>query len=191
MTDAVLDLVNLRDAVVASLKGKIPGLSIEAHGGSFSRDEIKRFALKAPCIRVALLGFGQTSRAPTGEIVLPVHFVAACVAKDRLVEGGEKVGRDAGAALIANAVALAVAGNRFGLSGVHQPKELRGENLYSGEVDTTGLALWQVTWTTPARLGDSVDEAIAAIAQLLANGVLYADPLPVEGADPLPEEVAA
>ncbi|MBY6244142.1 hypothetical protein, partial [Methylosinus sp. Sm6] len=99
------------------------------------------------------------------------------------VADGEKIGRDTQALMIANAVALAVAGNRFGLEGVFQPENLRGANEYSGAVQGMGLALWQVSWTSPVLLGESAEAAIAALAELYVNGVLFADPRPT-GADP-------
>lgn len=185
MTD-LSNLPALRDAVVASLQAKLPTFAdrIEAHGGSFDEKEIQTFATKAPAIRVALLGFEAASRHPSGKVWLPVNFTAAIVTKDALDAGG-KVPRDVAAMMIANAVGLAVVGNRFGLSGVEQPENVRGGNLYSGTVLTMGLALWQVTWTSKVLLGDSVDEALAAMTQIIVNGVVMADPLPTGAAPPL------
>lgn len=180
----VANLPALRDAVVADLRAKIPSLSIEPHGGSFDEKEIQTFATKAPAIRVALLGFDQVSRHASGQVWLPVNFAAAIVTKDQIEEGA-KVSRDTAALMISNAVALAVAGNRFGLSGVKQPENLRGGNLYSGTVLAMGLALWQVTWTSPVLLGESVDEALAALTQLIVNGVVFADPQPTGATPPL------
>ncbi|HEY8136261.1 MAG TPA: hypothetical protein VIF61_00375 [Methylocystis sp.] len=181
---ALSNLPALRDAVVASLRAKIPSVSIEPHGGSFDEKEIQAFATKAPAIRIALLGFDQVSRHASGQVWLPVNFAAAIVTKDQL-DDGAKVTRDTAALLISNAVALAVAGNRFGLSGVKQPENLRGGNLYSGDVLKMGVALWQVTWTSPVLLGESVDEALAAMTQLIVNGIVFADPQPTGATPPL------
>lgn len=178
------DLVNLRAAVVTRLRAKIPGLrSIEPHGGTFDDGEVKKFATLAPAIRVACMGFDRVERHSSGMLRLPVHFAAVVVAKDAMQEG-DKVGRDTAALLIANAVALAVAGHRFGLEGVFQPENLRGANEYSDASQNAGVALWQVTWTSPVLLGESLDEALGALTQLFVNGALFADPLPI-GGDPL------
>lgn len=186
---SALDLSLLRDAVVATLRTKIPGVkSIEAHGGTFDEKEIKRYATLAPAIRVAVTGVGQVARHATGQLKIPVHFAAVVITKDAASEGSGKVSRDVTALLLSNAVALAVYGNRFGLEGVYQPEDVRGRNEYSGLLDTTGVALWQVTWTTPALVGESVDEAIAALAELWVNQVLIADPEPT-GADPLTDPI--
>lgn len=181
---AVANLAALREAVVASLREKIPAVPIEPHGGTFDDREIQTFATKAPAIRVALLGFDAAARHASGQVWLPVNFGAAIVTRDQ-VEEGAKVSRDVGAMMIANAVGLAIVGNRFGLSGVKQPENMRGSNLYSGDVLKMGVALWQVTWTSPVLLGESVDEALAAMTQLIVNGVVFADPQPTGATPPL------
>ena len=169
MTD-VSDFSMLRDAVVATLAAAIPNVSVEAHGGTFDLEEIKRYAALAPAIRVAVVGCGRAYRWNDGRWLVPVNFAAVCVARDLPSADRTKiVGRDAAAMLLATAVGLAVQGNRFGLSGVRQPEDVMARNEYSGRVDQTGLALWQVTWTSGAALGASVNEAIAAIVQVLAQ----------------------
>ncbi|MBY6244130.1 DUF1834 family protein, partial [Methylosinus sp. Sm6] len=96
----------LRDAVVAALRAKIPGVrSIEPHGGAFDEAELKKFATSAPAIRVALLGFDQVARHSTGQLRLPVHLAAVVITRDAVADG-EKIGRDTQALMIANAVAL-------------------------------------------------------------------------------------
>lgn len=177
------NLSNLRDAVVARLRDKIPGVrSIEPHGGTFDEGEVKKFATLAPAIRVACMGFDQVSRHSNGMLRLPVNFAAVVITKDA-IQDADKVGRDTAALLIGNAVALAVYGHRFGFEGVFQPENLRGANEYSNASQNAGVALWQVTWTSPVLLGETVDEALGALAQLFVNGALFADPQPV-GGDP-------
>jgi len=180
------DLPALRDAVVASLKEKLAAFAdrIEPHGGTFDEKEIRTFATKAPTIRVALLGFDAVTRHASGQVWLPVNFGVAIVTKDQIEEGA-KVSRDVSAMMIANAVGLAVVANRFGLSGVKQPENVRAQNLYSGDALQMGIALWQVTWTSNVLLGESVDEALAAMTQLIVNGVLFADPLPTLATPPI------
>jgi phage gp37-like protein len=186
MSGPVENLLTLRDAIVARLVEKLPAVpSIEPHGGSFDEKEIKRFAVTTPAIRVALMGFGKVERHASGSFVLPAQFAVVIVARDKMAaDDSGKLSRDALALLVANAVTLAVAGHRFGLQGVLAPENLRGENLYSGAIDTTGLALWQVAWTTPVLLGESVDETLAQLSKLIINGVVFADPDPT-GADPM------
>ncbi len=167
------DLLSLRDAVVASLKAKLPaGLSIETHGGTFDLAEVKRFATLAPAVRVAIVGAGRASRHSDGRWKVPVRFAAVVVTRD--TADATKVRRDAAALLLASAIELAIASNRFGLEGVFQPEDVEARSEYSGPLDTLGVALWQVTWTSAALIGepnDPPDVAIAALTQGLVEGV--------------------
>lgn len=175
----VENLPALRAAVVARLREKIPGVtSIEPHGGTFDETELRKFALLAPAIRVACMGFDSVERHATGMLRLPVHFAAVVITRDR-----PDTDRDTQAMLIANAVTLAVYGHRFGLEGVYQPEGLRGANEYSATLQSAGVAMWQVVWTSPVLIGESIEQAIHALSQIIINGVVFADPLPT-GADP-------
>ena len=115
---------------------------------------------------------------------VPINFTAVCIARDG-IKDEKAVRRDEQALYLANAVNLAVFGNRFGLDGVFRPEELASRNLYSGTSFGYGLALFEVTWTSPVLLGKSVDEALAALAKMVVNGVVFADPEPIAGATPL------
>ncbi len=165
----VADFAMLRDAVVASLAAKIPTVRVEAHGGTFDLPEIKRYAAIAPALVVSVVGCAKGYRFGDGRWCVPVNFAVVVVAKDTpSADRASIVGRDTAAMLLATAVELAVQGNRFGLEGVGQPEELTARNEYSGKVDETGIALWQVNWRSDARLGESVKESIDAIVQMLA-----------------------
>ncbi|QGM46736.1 hypothetical protein [Methylocystis heyeri] len=188
-------LANLRDAVVASLKAKIPGVpSIEPHLGAFREQDIAAFATRTPAIRVAMLGFQELQRNNYG-LQVPVEFSAVIVTRDTKNTDGTANPRDVSAMLIANAVTLAVASNRFGLDGVFSPEKLRAQNQYHEAFIDAGLALWEVTWTSPVTLvppGQPTDQVITALAQLYINGVEFiappsagAAPAPVPGADPM------
>lgn len=160
-------------AVVAQLAEKLPdGVSVEAHGGTFDLEELKRVALKAPAVRVCLMGTGKGQRATEGEWSVPLNLAAAVITRDS-VGAGAKVDRGMAAAALATAVTLVVQGYRFGLAGVGQPEDLIARNEYSGKLDATGVAIWQVTWTQTLLIGDGVDESIAA----LTSGTVNGDPL--------------
>jgi len=168
------DLVTLRAAVVASLKRKLGStINVDSHGGTFDLAEVKRFATLAPAVRVAIVGVGKASRYADGRLKLPIRFAAVVFTRDTATDG-EKIPRDTAALLLATAVELAVGGNRFGLEGVFQPTNLEAHSEYSGPVDTLGVALWQVTWTSDALIGDPEqppDTAIAALTRALVDNV--------------------
>jgi hypothetical protein len=177
-------LGGFRDAVLASLREKIPGVSIETHGGTFTEAEIKVFATQAPAIRVAVIGTGELRQYGDGEVRVPVHFSAVCVARDG-IKDEKRVPRDEQALYLANALQLAVYGNRFNRDGVYRPEDVRATAEYSGTAYGMGIALFQVAWTSPVLLGESVEEALHALTQLIVNGVAFADPTPIAGAEPL------
>lgn len=178
----------VRDRIVAELSRRMTTIrSVEAHGGTFDMDEVKRFALAAPAVRVAMLGIGRISRYGTGELLAPVNFAAVCVARDEAKAGVGVIPKDIGCAAIAAQATLIVDGNRWGWAAsgdgpgmVGVPEELQAENLYSGQIDKTGVALWQVTWTQVIRLGATREDALALLSQLIVNGEAF-----VEGADPV------
>ncbi len=182
------DLANLRDAVVADLRANIPGVpSIEPHGGAFTQTDLQQFMTQTPALRIALMGFGAGYRNNYG-VILPAHFSCVVVTKDIVDPStGKKNPRDHQAVLIANAVALNVMSNRFGLDGVYQPQELKSVNQYSADFFERGLALWEVTWTTPVTLGllPDIPATIAALAEIYVNGVLFTNPNAVVPSDPL------
>lgn len=159
------------DAVVTRLSAKLltTRISVEAHGGTFDLDELKRVALKAPAVRVCLMGTGQGQRATEGEWYVPLHLAAAVITKDSIVDS-VKVDRGMAAAALATAVTIIVQGCRFGLSGVGQPEDLIARNEFTGKLDATGIAIWQVTWTQRILIGDGIDESIAALTTGTVNG---------------------
>jgi hypothetical protein len=175
---AVLSLAQFRDAVVATLQAAIPNVDIATHGGTFDDAELGRFATKAPAIRVAIVGVGKHERFGDGRILLPVNFAAVAVTKDSMADG-KKIERDRAGLGLTQAIELTVFGNRFGLEGVKQPSDIHGRNEYSGQLDKTGISLWQVTWTSGLLIGQAgvpeqngaIGDAIAALSALWINGV--------------------
>ena len=141
-------LSDLRDAVVSTLQTLLPAaISVEPHGGTFDLEELKRIALTAPAVRIAVVGAHHDKRWKDGRWAVPVHLAAVIVTRDT-VKAGAKLSRDAAALILSTAVQIAIAGNRFGLEGVYPPDGVDARNEYSGSVDKLGVALWQVTWSS-------------------------------------------
>ncbi len=178
------NLASLRDVIVAALRVAVPGVSIEPHGGMFTASDIAMFMTRTPAIRVAIMGCGQAYRNNLG-IVLPVNVSCVVVTRDQLNPQGGSLRRDVQALLIANALTLAVMSNRWGLDGVYQPEDLKSVNQYSADFFEKGLTLYEVSWTQGVTLGLDAPAAIAALAKLYINEVLFADPAPIAGVDPL------
>jgi hypothetical protein len=176
----------LLDAICARLRDRLPGVrSVERHGGSFDLEELKRIAVQAPCVRVALVGCGRAERESSGELVLPLSLALVVVARDSAVEGVGRTPRDAAAMALASAAMMAVDRSRFGLANVGAPKDLSAVNEYSGQVDRTGVAIWQVTWTQAIALGESFEQAIAALSELWINGEPFGPGIEPPNASPV------
>ncbi len=175
----IVDPLKLRDAIIATLAAKIPGMSgpnkVATHGGDVTLDLLKRYGQDAPCLRVALTGIGATARHPSGNLILPLHVAVIVVTKDTAREGEGRIGRDAAAAALSGAVTMAAQANRWGLDGVNQPVGLQGRNEFSAAIDEIGLAAWQVTFTQPILMGESIDDSIPALSALWINGAAFDD----------------
>jgi len=166
MSAPVHDSFGCASAAVAALREKLPGhIDVATHGGTFSEAEIKSFALKAPAVRVAALGFDTPVLANSGQIDLPVHMTAAVLTVDTAQSQ-----RDQAANAIATAVALVIANNRLGLENGWPCEDVKGMNEYSATVQNIGLALWQVTWTQRIRLGTDLFEAIGKLTAATVTG---------------------
>ncbi len=157
-----MSLVQFRDAVIAAIGTTLPGLhEVAAHEGRFSAESLKRFATRAPGVRVAVLAMEDPKEAASGEIDWRVRIAAFVVTKD---EPG--LSRDDGALNIAGALATLIAGNRFGLDFAGAAKPPRAQTMMSTELAKTGATIWAVEWTQVLRLG---------VDAYLIDGVLPAD----------------
>ena len=122
------DLLALRAAVIASLQAKLGSkVDVDSHGGVYDLAEVKKFATKAPAVRVAIVGAGRASRFADGRLRVPVRFAAVVFTRDA-APGGDKIPRDTAALLLATAVELAIGSNRFGLEGVFQPTDIEARS---------------------------------------------------------------
>ena len=182
----VLSLISLRDAVISALRTRT-SVNVEKHGGDVTDDLLKRYMQDAPCLRVAVIGVGETSQHSSGGFILPVQCAVIVVTKDRIVAGQAAVDRDVSCVALASAVVMAVQSNRFGLENVFQPKHLHARNEFSGAMDKTGVAAWQVTWTQDIVLNPTPEEAVL-LTEVYINGAPIAapaDPVTAPLGDPL------
>jgi hypothetical protein len=136
-----MSLVGLRSAVVASLGTNVPAFhTAQAHGGRFNRGEITRLALQSPGVFVAVMG-GPITREG-GSVVCAAELVAYVITGGTSIEK-----RDEAALVLAEEVARQVANNAWAYTGSRAPSNISTANLYSGDVDKLGVALWSVAWT--------------------------------------------
>jgi len=177
-------LVSFREAILAQIEKTLPGVTVETHGGTFSLDELKRYSVRAPIAALALVGLGKAQRVSDGRVMLPTRWALVIIAKDE-IKGAAKIDRNLAAAAMAAAMTLALEGNRFATAGARRPEDLVAQNEYSGGSDLAGVAIWQVNWTSPLKVGAMIDpdsfaatdfgdieaEALAALSDIWINGV--------------------
>lgn len=130
---------NMRTIIAAGLQDLI---EVNEHGGSFSLDELKRFAQRVPCVVLCSLGISSVDY--DGEPVANTDWGVFIIAKDK---PGLK--RDEAALLlVSKALTVINQTQRWGFdTGVHMMTGLKAANLYNANLDKTGIALWAITFT--------------------------------------------
>ncbi|TBW58554.1 DUF1834 family protein [Marinobacter halodurans] len=138
MTNGDINLA--RDAIVATIKQALPELrDCQAHGGRFDLPELQRWSRRAPAVLVAAVQVPVVADNHTRQV--QVRWVAYVVTRDT-----PQAARDVAALDYAEALLRCVKGNRWGLDNTQRPENLAAENLYSGQADRQGMALWAVSW---------------------------------------------
>lgn len=137
-----MSLVGLQDAIVASID---TGLSssfraVQAHGGRFDEDELKRIATKQPACLVTVMG-GAIARHGGSQGVCSADVLAFVV-----TAGSSTTARSRAAMDLAEDVGQLAVDNAWSYSDAKAPENIRAENLYSGALDRLGVAMWLVRW---------------------------------------------
>lgn len=159
-----MSLLAVRDRIVSTLKAGVPGLrSVVPHAGRFTAEDLSRYSQQAPVGIVSCLAASKIDEE--GGSVTPHARWAAFV----LTRDTPNSKRHDAAIAFAQAILLEVAGNRWGLEGVHRPAALQLENLYAGPIDKAGVALWAVTWIQAVDLELTDAAALAALTKVHAD----------------------
>jgi len=158
-------------AIVTDLKANAPFLKdVGTHGKVFGMDELKMLSLRAPAVRVALVGarVGATSgantmgRADTGQFRGPLQMIAFLVeqdlggveARDRVID-------------LADKFMTFIEHRQWGLLSTQAgPALVTGfEILYTAEIDAQGAAIAAVSWEQEVWFGRSLHDEDMAIIQ--------------------------
>jgi hypothetical protein len=138
----------LRSAIVSAIDDGIPTLkTCQAHGGKFDLKELMRWAVQAPAVLVSVLG-GNIQREG-GANVIDLRVAAFIV-----TPGSSASHRDAAVLTIVDAIAALACNNAWDYSQASAPQNIKCENLYAGDIDQKGVALWAVTWTQNVDVGE-------------------------------------
>lgn len=134
------DIKLTRDAIVSAIKTALPDLyTCEAHGGRFDLNELNRWSKQAPAVLVAAVSVPSIADGPTH--IAEVRWVAYLVTRDT-----PQATRDIAALDYSEALMRLVRKNTWQLDNTHNPTRVAAENLYSGQLDRHGIALWAVSW---------------------------------------------
>lgn len=140
------------EAICARLRASFTALkTCETHPGRFDEDELKRISGRAPAMYAACLGVPRFENPGTEQADEDALWGIFCVTGN-----APDLTRDEAARNLAEAVALLVQNERWGLAHTGEAREIKAENLYSGKLSSAGTAIWAVVWRQKIRLGDSV-----------------------------------
>ena len=155
-------------ALTAGVSAKLPDLrACEAHRGPVTGGEIARLSKRAPAVLAACLGVAAAAETGDRRVDARLRLAAFVVTADRVGLPKER------------AALAVVEGLLEYLPGFHpgaglpagSAEDLRAENLFSGPLDRTGVALWAVTWRQGLRLGGAEGDPSAPLpTELYAAG---------------------
>lgn len=180
-------LLDLRDAVVASVKAALPSFGVEGHLGRFEAADLQKFMTKAPAVRVAILGLADPKAEGEGLYLYNVRMALYVVTKDEVA----RMSRDAAALAAVETIVMLAFEQRWGLKFARPAAPATAQNLNSEASLKLGVALWGVAIGQPVRL------ATTDAGELDALKALWIGVAPDIGAahrddylGPFPEEAA-
>ena len=127
------------------------------HDGRFAPDELDKFVVRAPAVRVAALAAADAldsgGEPDGGELVtIDLRLAAVVIAAD-----SPGTSRGEAARALADRIMYGIALESAWLPAAGDPREIRAGNLYNGKLDASkAIALWAVSWRQQvnARLAD-------------------------------------
>ena len=146
MSGPLLDLADGLGRIATALETILPaGTAVRRAGGAFDAAEIRRHVTQAPAVIVTCLGAGDYARQAQGVWTLEAQLAAYILCRDT----PPTLTREVQALGLVTAVLKAVARATWSdpaAFGVVPGDSLDATNLYSGDLDSVGVALWAVTW---------------------------------------------
>ncbi len=144
-------LTELREAVTSRFDALFAKADVAGHAGRFGTEDLRRFILKSPAIRVAILGLDAAREESGGSTVWPVRMAAFLVTRDAIEAGKGKIPRDEAAMNMVGALVTEIHENRFGV--LSEPAErVRAKNLHSDTLQEKGATLFAIDWIQPVPL---------------------------------------
>ena len=138
-----MTLIDVCDAIVATLCAAFPTWTVEQHGGQFNESEVPILLAKCPALLVSILDIPEFlphgAKRYRGSLKLAIYVFGKDGDQDRATWT---------LSTVFSLLAL-LQGQRWGLSDalLPVPDTISAENLYSGHVNNLRVALWVVSWT--------------------------------------------
>jgi len=132
-------------AVTAGIEAAIgdPRVDVASHPGRFTEAELERLILKQRAVRVGIEQVAELQTQGPGQVRAQILFAAFVVCGDSLAAP-----RHQAALALTDTLLAALPYQRWGVSYLTAvlPASLRADNLYSGEINARGVALWALSW---------------------------------------------
>lgn len=153
-------IIDVLNAIKAAINSALPELRrCEVHGGRFDLAELKRVATQTPAVFVSLLGTPLVANAGTTEQDIELNIAIYVVTSDKV-----QLPRSVSIINLTQAIMMLIDMNQWQLTGKRGcPKDMSSQNLYSGDIDKNGIAMWAISFNQTVRLGTDI---------WLDNGVL-------------------
>jgi len=151
-----MTLNDVRGAIVNTLKAdavlKALKADVRTHRGRFTVEDLKTVAALPMSVLVSCLAV-KGAEAGDGMVSCRCLWGAFPVTTDR-----PQAGRDASALVILTRLLEIIPTGLWGLD-ISAPRHVEATNLYSGQLDARGVAIWAVTWEQSVDLVLTADNA--------------------------------
>ena len=140
-------MATLRNALTTITAGLAAALDssidVAEHPGRFTEAELGQIVLKKRAVRVAIEAVPEVTVTGPGGIQAQLLMSAFVICGDSHAGPRHQVAID-----LIEQIALAVPHQRWGVSYLRPalPASLTIDNLYNGEIDAKGIALWAIAW---------------------------------------------
>lgn len=156
-----------KDAVEAAFREALPeSVHLFTHHGEFGEKELKAYLVKAPAVILAPIGIPSATVA--GPNVMSTINYAAFV----LTRSKPELPRGDAAMAITEAILGFLPYATFGQS-ARRPSDVEAANLYSGQIDSQGMALWAIRWRQVLELAAKDDCTYAELDDFLRLHATY------------------
>ncbi len=147
-----MHLNQYRQAVLTTLQQAFPHLNdVAYYQGALDNQALKRIVTRLPTLKLALLGVTSIKPLETQECEASLHMAAFIITNDL-----RRLEREHAALALVESLTVLLNQQQWNYPYARPAHQIKAENLFNGEVDKQGIALWVVSWQQTLRLGDSI-----------------------------------